>query len=75
MNDEKMMSSFQANSWAAVVNTVAIPLTYFFAYNFGHALNKKLQLFSRPRIFRIGLVGMMTSIRIFNWDYKIFQDG
>jgi len=50
----------KANSWAAVVNTVAIPLTYFFAYNFGHALNKKLQLFSRPRIFRIGLVGWIS---------------
>ena len=43
-----------------MANTVAIPLTYFFAYNTGHALNKKLQLFSRPRIYRAGFVGMVS---------------
>jgi len=50
----------KANSWSALANTVAIPLTYFFAYNFGHALNKRLQLFSRPRIFRAGFIGWIS---------------
>jgi len=50
----------KANSWSAVANTIAIPLTYFFAYNFGHALNKKLQLFSRPRIYRVGFIGWLS---------------
>jgi len=50
----------KANSWLALANTVAMPLTYFFAYNFGHALNKRLQLFSRPRIFRAGFIGWIS---------------
>ena len=71
------MYTFQVNSWAAMANLIAIPLTYFFAYNFGHTGNKKLQLFSRPRIYRVGFVGGIKCFTkaIISFDRIIFQDG
>ena len=44
------------NSYQALVNTVAMPLFYMIAYNFGHMFNNKLDLFSKPRPMRIALV-------------------
>ena len=44
------------NSYHALVNTVAMPLFYMIAYNFGHMFNNKLDLFSKPRLLRIALV-------------------
>ena len=67
MKEDSTSYGFEQLFASAVANTIAIPLTYFFAYNFGHALNKKLQLFSRPRIYRVGFIGMMTSIKQINF--------
>jgi len=54
----------KVNSWQAIFNTVAPPLVYFFAYNGGHALNKKLDLFSKPRWMRMGIIAMLGAIHV-----------
>ena len=46
----------KVNSWQTVINAVAPVFTYFMAYNAGHALNKKLDMFSKPLGARVALV-------------------
>jgi len=46
----------KVNSYGAVYNTFAPSIFYFFAYNFGHALNKKMNMFDKKRFIRLGLI-------------------
>ena len=47
----------KVNSWQAVQNFVAPFIAWIFSYNAGQLMNKKLNLFSKPRWMRLGLVG------------------
>ena len=57
--EKRFIMSFnmaKVNSWQTVINAVAPVFTYFMAYNAGHALNKKLDMFSKPLGARVALV-------------------
>lgn len=46
----------KVNSYSAVYNTLAPSIFYFSAYNFGHALNKKFNMFEKKRFMRVGFM-------------------
>ena len=57
-------SMAKVNSWSPVCNVLAPPFAWFMAYNAGHKMNEKLNMFSKPRYARLALVGWLGAMHL-----------
>jgi len=61
----------KVNSWHSVYGLVVPPCLWLLGYSLGHTINKRLNLFSRPRIFRVASVSWISVSVLLSYLYYI----